>query len=89
MARRWRSTAPPTPGSTSVLLRHAEEQRAGQLLILDYAPDYSWAIVSDPSLFSGYILSRTQTLPADEYQALVDRARQLGVGPIRETKRYI
>ncbi|MCB0930287.1 MAG: lipocalin family protein [Mycobacterium sp.] len=62
----------------------------GNYWILDYAPDYSWAIVSDPSLFSGYILSRTQTLPADEYQALVDRARQLGVwGPISETKQYI
>lgn len=62
----------------------------GNYWIMDYAPDYSWAIVSDPTLFSGYILTRDQTVPTDEYQALVDRARQLGVwGPITKTKQYV
>jgi lipocalin len=58
----------------------------GNYWILDYAPDYSWAIVSDPSGFSGYILSRSQVVPEDQYQALVARARTLGVwGPITRT----
>ena len=61
----------------------------GNYWILDYAPDYSWAIVSDPSGFSGYILTRDQTIPADEYDALVARARQLGVwGWITPTAQY-
>ena len=61
----------------------------GNYWILDYDPDYSWAIVSDPTGFSGYILSRSQTLPSVEYQALVARARELGVwGPITRTAQY-
>ena len=61
----------------------------GNYWILDYAPDYRWAIVSDPTGFSGYILSRSQTLPSVEYQALVARARELGVwGPITRTAQY-
>ncbi len=61
----------------------------GNYWILDYAPDYSWAIVSDPTHFSGYILSRTQTTTDAQYQDLVDRARQLGVwGPITRTAQY-
>ncbi|MCB0923114.1 MAG: lipocalin family protein [Mycobacterium sp.] len=62
----------------------------GNYWILDYAPDYSWAIVGDPSGFSGYILTREQTFRADNpdaYDALVTRARQLGVwGPITPTE---
>ena len=61
----------------------------GNYWILDYAPDYSWAIVSDPSLFSGYILTRDQTIDDAAYDQLVDRAKQLGVwGPILRTKQY-
>ena len=51
----------------------------GNYWILDYAPDYSWAIVSDPSGTSGTILTRDQFLPAAEYDALVARAYRLGV----------
>lgn len=59
----------------------------GNYWILDYAPDYSWSIVSDSSGFSGYILSRTPTMSDAQYQALVDRARTLGVwGPITRTQ---
>ncbi|WP_161976498.1 lipocalin family protein [Mycolicibacterium sp. CH28] len=66
-----------TPGNTE----------PGNYWILDYAPDYSWAIVSDPTGFSGYILTRDQTVPAAEYDTLVARARQLGVwGPITPTR---
>ncbi|GAY16537.1 lipocalin family protein [Mycobacterium sp. shizuoka-1] len=61
----------------------------GNYWILDYDPDYQWVIVSDPSGFSGYILTRDQTIPAGEYSALVSRARQLGVwGPITPTRQY-
>jgi lipocalin len=61
----------------------------GNYWILDYAPDYSWVIVSDPKGFSGYILTRDQTIGADEYDALVARAEQLGVtGRITPTKQY-
>lgn len=61
----------------------------GNYWILDYVPDYSWVIVSDPKGFSGYILTRDQTISADEYDALVAQARQLGVtGRITPTKQY-
>jgi lipocalin len=51
----------------------------GNYWILDYAPDYSWAIVSDPTGTSGAILTRDQFPSADEYNALVARAYRLGV----------
>ncbi len=64
----------------------------GNYWIVDYAPDYSWAIVSDSSGFSGYILTREQAFRADNpeaYDALVTRARQLGVwGPITPTEQF-
>ncbi|WP_328351487.1 lipocalin family protein [Mycobacterium sp. NBC_00419] len=61
----------------------------GNYWIMDYDPDYKWVIVSDPSRFSGYILTRDQTILAPEYDALVARARQLGVwGPITPTQQY-
>ncbi len=61
----------------------------GNYWILDYDPAYQWVIVSDPTGFSGYILTRDQTVPASEYSALVTRARQLGVwGPITRTRQY-
>ena len=47
--------------------------------ILDYAPDYSWAIVGDPNGTSGYILTRDKIVDEDFYNALVARAYQLGV----------
>ena len=59
----------------------------GNYWVLDHAPDYSWSIVSDPTGFSGYILTRDATLPAGQYQQLVKEARTLGVwGPITPTK---
>ncbi|SUA14378.1 Lipocalin family protein [Mycolicibacterium aichiense] len=61
----------------------------GNYWILDYDPAYQWVIVSDPTGFSGYILTREQSVPSDEYSALVTRARQLGVwGPITRTRQY-
>lgn len=51
----------------------------GNYWILDYAPDYSWAIVGDPSGTSGSILTRDQIIPDEAYEALVTRASQVGV----------
>jgi lipocalin len=58
----------------------------GNYWILDYAPDYSWAIVSDPTGTSGTILTRDQFPSEADYNALVARAYQLGVrGTITRT----
>ena len=69
--------------------RPPKAQDPGNYWIIDYAPDYSWAIVSDPALRSGYILTRDQFISDDAYNALVARAQQLGVsGRILRTKQY-
>jgi lipocalin len=61
----------------------------GNYWILDYAPDYSWAIVGNVSGSSGTILTRDQVILEAEYNALVARAIQLGVrGTITPTAQY-
>ena len=61
----------------------------GNYWILDYAPDYSWVIVSDPTGTSGTILTREQFTSAPMYNALVARAYRLGVrGTITQTAQY-
>ena len=61
----------------------------GNYWILDYEPNYKWVIVSDSTGSSGYILTRDQTIPEAEYNALVDRAKQLGVkGRITPTQQF-
>jgi len=54
-------------------------QEPGNYWILDYAPDYSWAIVGAPDGTLGTILTRDQVISAAEYTALVARAYRLGV----------
>lgn len=62
----------------------------GNYLIVDRAPDYSWAIVTDSSGRSGFILTRSQTIDPQTYQQLVDRARALGVqGRITPTRQFL
>ncbi|MFM8494203.1 MAG: lipocalin family protein [Planctomycetia bacterium] len=56
-----------------------DRDEPGNYWILDYAPDYSWAIVGDPNGTSGSILTRDQVIPQVEYDALVARAYRLGV----------
>jgi len=51
----------------------------GNYWILDFDPDYAWAIVGDANGTSGYILTREQTIDPALYDALVARAYQLGV----------
>jgi lipocalin len=60
----------------------------GNYWILDYAPDYSWAIVGDPTGTSGSILSRYQVISEVEFSALVARAYRLGVRGITPTAQY-
>ena len=61
----------------------------GNYWIIDYAPDYSWAIVSDANGTSGTILTRDQFLPEAYFNALVARANRLGVrGTITPTAQY-
>jgi lipocalin len=74
----------PTNTRLAVGFFPANPDPSGQGLywILDYDPDYEWAIVSDPTGFSGWILTREQdfrTQRPEEYEALVERAKQLGV----------
>jgi lipocalin len=62
----------------------------GNYWILDYAPDYNWAIVSDASGSSGTILTRDQVILEAKYKALVARAYRLGVrGTITPTAQYL
>jgi len=51
----------------------------GNYWIVDLAPDYSWAVVSDPSGYTGFLLSRTRTVSAELYQELSNRASVQGV----------
>ena len=61
----------------------------GNYWIVDLAPDYSWAIVSDPSGLSGFLLTRDQVISAELYQELLNRASVKGVrGWITRTPQY-
>lgn len=58
----------------------------GNYWIVDLAPDYGWAVVTDPSGGSGFLLSRTRTVSDQLYRELLDRASVAGVtGPITRT----
>ncbi|CAN5366624.1 hypothetical protein BH09ACT7_BH09ACT7_49850 [soil metagenome] len=57
----------------------AKATEPGNYWIVDLAPDYSWAIVSDSSGRSGFLLSRTPTVSDALYQELLDRASAKGV----------
>ncbi len=71
------SAAPPTTGEL------------GNYWILDYGPDYSWAIVGDSTGTARSILTRDKFPALDEYNALVARANRLGVrGTITRTAQY-
>ncbi|BDX34199.1 hypothetical protein TUM20985_47460 [Mycobacterium antarcticum] len=51
----------------------------GNYWIVDLAPDYSWAVVSDANGLTGFLLSRTRTVPDALYQELLGRASVKGV----------
>lgn len=54
-------------------------QGLGNYWIVDLDADYQWAIVSDPTGTSGFILSRTPTVTPELYAELVQRAAAKGV----------
>lgn len=61
----------------------------GNYIIVARAPDYSWVLVSDPTGFSGYVLTRSQFIPPQLYQQLAGSLPSLGVwGPITPTPQY-
>lgn len=57
----------------------ATAQGPGNYWIVDLDPDYQWAIVSDPTGQSGFILSRTPSVSPELYDELVARAAAKGV----------
>ena len=86
------SAVPVNPNNTELSVSFLPVNSAtppGNYTILAHAPDYSWVIVSDPSGYSGYILTRSKSLAPQDYQQLVAQARDLGVrGPITPTTQY-
>lgn len=54
--------------------------------IVDFAPDYSWAIASDSFGGNGVILSREQVIEDTEYNALLGLATRLGVDTTKFTR---
>lgn len=65
----------------------ASARPPGNYWIVDLDPDYQWAIVTDPTGRSGFLLSRTRTVSPDFYQQLLDRASVKGVlGRITPTR---
>jgi lipocalin len=65
----------------------ASSRPPGNYWIVDLASDYRWAVVTDSSGRSGFLLSRTPTVSADFYRELLDRASVNGVkGRITPTR---
>lgn len=67
------------PGSSSAHPR-------GNYWIVDFATDYSWAIVSDRSGGSGRILTRQRDIEPTLYRDLVQRAAYMGVDTSQLTR---
>ncbi|VEG51310.1 Lipocalin family protein [Mycolicibacterium aurum] len=65
----------------------ASARPPGNYWIVDLDPDYQWAVVTDPTGFSGFLLTRDPIVSADFYQELLDRASVNGVkGRITPTR---
>ena len=59
----------------------------GNYWIVDLDPDYRWAVVTDSTGRSGFLLSRTPSVSADFYRELLDRVSVNGVkGRITPTR---
>jgi apolipoprotein D and lipocalin family protein len=59
---------------------------AGDYWILDLAPDYSYAVVGEPSRKYLWILSRTPQMDETTYREITERIRFLGYDPSRLLK---
>jgi lipocalin len=65
----------------------ASARPPGNYWIVDLDPEYQWAVVTDPTGFSGFLLTRDPVVSADFYQELLDRASVNGVkGRITPTR---
>jgi apolipoprotein D and lipocalin family protein len=64
------------PGVNSQFLVDFNLPHKGQYWIIGLASDYRYAVVSDPSQKSLYILSKTPTLSEDDYKTAVGLAAQ-------------
>ena len=53
----------------------------GNYWIIDLAPDYSYAVIGEPSRDYLWVLSRTPALPVDVYGAILGRIRDQGYDP--------
>jgi apolipoprotein D and lipocalin family protein len=74
------------PGSNSQLTVDLGLPRKGQYWIIALADDYSWAVVSEPSLQTLYVLSKTPTLPEADYkEAVLQAATQLDTSRLSKT----
>jgi lipocalin len=51
----------------------------GNYWIVDLDPDYQWAIVSDPTGSSGFLLTRSRSVSSEFYAELIQRAAAAGV----------
>ena len=51
--------------------------------IIDLDDDYQWAVVSDPTRFTLWILSRTPTIDPDVYQGILARLTEKGYDTTR------
>ncbi|CAN3126654.1 lipocalin family protein [Mycobacterium sp. smrl_JER01] len=84
------SALPVDPDNNKLNVRFfgpASANPPGNYWIVDLDPDYQWAIVSDPSGFSGFLLTRSAVVSAAFYQELLDRASVKGVkGRITPTR---
>jgi apolipoprotein D and lipocalin family protein len=59
--------------------------RKGKYWVIGLDPDYRWAVVSDPSKYSLYILSKTPELPEELFnQALEVAKKQLDLSRLRK-----
>ncbi|CAN5372922.1 hypothetical protein BH11ACT6_BH11ACT6_37570 [soil metagenome] len=57
----------------------ASAKPPGNYWIVDLDPDYQWAIVSDSTGFSGFLLTRTPVISDELYRELLNRASVKGV----------
>jgi lipocalin len=62
----------------------------GNYWVVDLDPDYRWAVVSDPTGTTAFLLSRTKVVSPALYQELLDRAAAKGVqtGGISPTEQF-
>lgn len=58
----------------------------GNYWIVDLDDDYQWAIVSDPTGQSGFLLTRERSVSDEFYAELVQRARDAGVNTSNLTR---